>query len=635
MGLRNNKGGPAFSTRSTGLKKKGATPKFPIVVSVTPPMARHKSMPGAISTGIRSVPVIQVDVKVGLRYGRFKLGYSPVNKTVYTAAYSGIISGLTGSSRVLLDTDEADYSGFATIAGAFAQSFDIAWAINPDTNPPNTLQVFIIEKTCKAVWENRFTEVSAETTSPSSFTQMCNAIIALVVASDDYFASQSITPDPWPGGGGGGGTVTSVTAGTGITITGSPTVDPTVVNDGVLDVTAGTGVTITGSAQHPIVNASGALTSFGADLVDSNATDQWIASISGDGGGGGTVPIHVTTFDFDSTQSNPTFEQDSTTAPHAAPMDDIVQSSSDTNASPGDRRVVLGVASGTGAQPMFRICYGGRSIPIMTAGPSQGLGGLATNLWMFYANSGLIPDDANYTIQQNFLGGLSFNTQGGNFSFVVANATTVATFASNGDWIMEGVTIGEAVKVFLLANATTIPLQNEPPAGGGAFYGVAGQVYYNDSFGTKTALSPTPSGTVNTQDASHYLYEQFGRVAASAGTLILDVPMLGQGGGNPISGRLRVTAIAKIATAGTGTTAGDTYIQEDIVSFNQAGGVVSQIGATSHQNGATGQASASLATSTVTYGNSGTNATVTLTVNATTGTLGNADCEIYVDQLLN
>lgn len=56
------------------------------------------------------------------------------------------------------------------------------------------------------------------------------------------------------GGGGGGGTVTSVNAGTGITVTG-PATDPFINNAGVLDVTAGTNVTITGTAQHPTINA--------------------------------------------------------------------------------------------------------------------------------------------------------------------------------------------------------------------------------------------------------------------------------------------------------------------------------------------------------------------------------------------
>jgi hypothetical protein len=250
MGLNKRHTGNAIPARGTGLKRKGTTPIFPVVAQLTKTAARHRTALAAVSTGIRPVPVMSLRPKLKFG-GPFHLGYTPTNLTVYTAAYSGIISGLTGSSRVLLDTDEDDYAGFASIAGAFAASFDEAWTLNPDTNPPDTLQVFVIEKTCKAVWEDRFTEVNTETLSTSTFTEMCDAIIALVLASEAYFASQGITPDPWPSGGGGGG-VTEVDAGTGISVTGTASV-PIVNNLGILSVTAGSGIAITGPAQTPTV----------------------------------------------------------------------------------------------------------------------------------------------------------------------------------------------------------------------------------------------------------------------------------------------------------------------------------------------------------------------------------------------
>lgn len=52
--------------------------------------------------------------------------------------------------------------------------------------------------------------------------------------------------------------VTSVSAGPGISITGTPT-DPIVNNTGVLTATAGPGISITGTAQNPIVNNTGVL----------------------------------------------------------------------------------------------------------------------------------------------------------------------------------------------------------------------------------------------------------------------------------------------------------------------------------------------------------------------------------------
>jgi len=187
------------------------------------------------------------------------VSYTPNDLTVYSAAYSGAIAGFAASGRWIEDPIQNDYSGIALIVGAFAQEFDTQWAISPDTIPPNTLQVFIIEKACKGVWENRDAEVTSTTLNASEYTEVVLAIIALIKSSDAYVTAQGITPNPWPTSGG-AGTVTSVSAGTGISITGSPTVNPTVNNTGVLTVTAGTNVTVTGTSQNPIINATGTLT---------------------------------------------------------------------------------------------------------------------------------------------------------------------------------------------------------------------------------------------------------------------------------------------------------------------------------------------------------------------------------------
>jgi len=133
------------------------------------------------------------------------MSYVPNDITVFTAAYSGIISGFAASGRWIEDAVPGDYAPYAMISGAFAISFDEAWEVSPDTTPPDTLEVLIIEKACKAVWENRFTEMTTETLTPSTFTQLCNSIIALIIAGEGYFTGQGITPNPWPSGSGGGG----------------------------------------------------------------------------------------------------------------------------------------------------------------------------------------------------------------------------------------------------------------------------------------------------------------------------------------------------------------------------------------------------------------------------------------------
>lgn len=208
------------------------------------------------------------------------MAYSPHDKTVFEAAYSGILAGFAASGRWLQDETSGDYGNFAMISGAFTQEFDTRWAIDlPGSIPPNTLQVFLIEKCCKSVWENRFTQVTTETLTPSEYATVVESIIALIKAGDSYFTAQGITPDPWPTTG--GGVVDSITAGPGISVTGTAPIpivnntgvleilagtgisvnvgtgDVTVSNTGVESVTAGTNVTVTGTATNPIINATG------------------------------------------------------------------------------------------------------------------------------------------------------------------------------------------------------------------------------------------------------------------------------------------------------------------------------------------------------------------------------------------
>jgi hypothetical protein len=222
------------------------------------------------STGIRAT--FKAEEKMGSSH-HFR--YTPINLTVYTAAYSGAVSGLVGSSRWLLDSTATDYTGFTHIAGAFAMSFDIAWEADPDTNPPDTLQVFVIEKTCKAVWEDRDTLANARNTNSSTFTAVSEAIIALILASETYFAGQGITPAPWPSGGGSGG-ATGATGPAGAA--GAP---------GTAGATGATGAGATG-ATGPSGNAgaSGASGATGA-VGPSGATGAGATGATGATGAGG------------------------------------------------------------------------------------------------------------------------------------------------------------------------------------------------------------------------------------------------------------------------------------------------------------------------------------------------------------
>lgn len=96
--------------------------------------------------------------------------------------------------------------------------------------------------------------------------------------------------------GGGGGTVTSVTAGTGITMTGTAT-DPIVNNAGVLSVTAGTNVTLGGTAANPIINATGGgggsvnSVTAGTGLTDTGTATDPVLNIADTGSGAGSTTL--------------------------------------------------------------------------------------------------------------------------------------------------------------------------------------------------------------------------------------------------------------------------------------------------------------------------------------------------------
>jgi hypothetical protein len=124
------------------------------------------------------------------------MAYVPQNLTVFTSAYAGCMSGLTASGRQPKDTVASDYAGYGFIAGAFAQAFDTAWG----TPVPDTLQVFMIFLECKSVWDQRNSKVTSASLLFTNYTQLCNAIIASIMASESYFTGQSIVPSTWPSG---------------------------------------------------------------------------------------------------------------------------------------------------------------------------------------------------------------------------------------------------------------------------------------------------------------------------------------------------------------------------------------------------------------------------------------------------
>jgi hypothetical protein len=125
------------------------------------------------------------------------MSYVPNNITVYTAAYSGCLAGLAASGRRLIDALANDYTAFNLICQIFSQSFDTQWQ-NIINTIPDTLEVFLIEKSCKAVWEERSNLVSTGSLTQSNYDDLSKAIIALIKSAEDNFGVSGISPLPWP-----------------------------------------------------------------------------------------------------------------------------------------------------------------------------------------------------------------------------------------------------------------------------------------------------------------------------------------------------------------------------------------------------------------------------------------------------
>jgi hypothetical protein len=122
--------------------------------------------------------------------------YVPQNKTVFTAAYSGALAGIGASQKTPTDPNPTDPTnvGISELAGAWAEELDTLWG----GVVPNELQVFSIEECSAAVFIGSSPPAEPPFTVPSNWKSSCAAIIAIVIAGSNFFASQGITPDPWP-----------------------------------------------------------------------------------------------------------------------------------------------------------------------------------------------------------------------------------------------------------------------------------------------------------------------------------------------------------------------------------------------------------------------------------------------------
>jgi hypothetical protein len=132
------------------------------------------------------------------------MAYTPINIDAYTNAYSGAIAGMAISGWIV-DPTSADYSNVATIAGAFAQAFDVVWNNGTELN---WLQIQSIQSVC----QEQFAGHAPGSLDSAALAQAANwavpaaACAALVLQGDSFVASEGITPNT-PGGGGSSGPI--------------------------------------------------------------------------------------------------------------------------------------------------------------------------------------------------------------------------------------------------------------------------------------------------------------------------------------------------------------------------------------------------------------------------------------------
>lgn len=125
--------------------------------------------------------------------------YAPINIQAYVSAYAGAVAGMAVNGWIVDPTSD-NYAQVSAIAGAFSEAFDQAWNNAADLN---NLELRAIQAVC----QNEFTGRGPGSLDNPDFvlsttwTVPAIACVALILASDAYFASQGIdpgTPTPPP-----------------------------------------------------------------------------------------------------------------------------------------------------------------------------------------------------------------------------------------------------------------------------------------------------------------------------------------------------------------------------------------------------------------------------------------------------
>lgn len=122
--------------------------------------------------------------------------YTPQNPQVYTAAFSGALSGILVSGRVPTNPDSNAYTLTMNVIGAYAQQFDTLWGITAIKQ----LELETVASASEALFQERAPVPNTSTMNPLTWAPECQAIIAMIQSGLDYFLANGI-PNPDPGAG--------------------------------------------------------------------------------------------------------------------------------------------------------------------------------------------------------------------------------------------------------------------------------------------------------------------------------------------------------------------------------------------------------------------------------------------------
>ncbi|MGA7121959.1 MAG: hypothetical protein WBY94_17760, partial [Polyangiaceae bacterium] len=320
----------------------------------------------------------------------------------------------------------------------------------------------------------------------------------------------------------------------------------------------------------------------------STSSNQWVNSISGHAGGGGTVSVGG------STNTNLVWLASQTAAgiSQAAQTTDVAAQNfaiaaqnawtgastnrtganvvltsgagATTNGTPGNVNCAFGAPSGTGTEAYLIAIRNG--VQLVRAGAQVG----TTGNGAIYLGS-LTPSSSNYAIAgdgtaNTNINGISAISMGvsGSFSNGIYQTSTGITLF-NGQTAQ----LGGGTGVLSLANAAVAPTSN--PASGGIVYESGGALTHRGSGGATEQPAAAGTGTINTQRANHFRVCAFFRSTTSATQTIYTYTMPASAHTTLLETRVVLQDVTNISNSVASSTA---------AYFRMTGTTVTQLGTT-------------------------------------------------------